>query len=389
MKVIIILFAFILFQISSTARPQYSMLTGNRCLSCHVNVQGGGPRNILGSYSRSDIGFFGMKNTAIGEFFKNLAKFNSFADEKIIIGLDFRMQSAKLGGPEKSKRENFIMQASPYLVIKPHEWFTFNGHYNFTERIYPNQSRWSAGLIIKPTFDLPQLKIGMIKPSIGNQYDDHTLLIRQIAGRSGSFPILPPDFTELGAEISYDALKYLNLSFGAFNSKNLSQNTVIDSKGNQIPIVKDNSISYLGRIAFLPRFLGNMINTNIGASIYYNPDFNILNMFAQIGWTDKFSILTEYILTEKNDIRNTQNFMAEFLYQLTAPITLSIRYETASTDDMVIYDKTIKFETSQYVFGVNLYPVPYLEFRPEYRIYDRDFSGSFATQWALQIHLYY
>ena len=37
------------------ALPQMSLLSGNRCSSCHVNQQGGGTRNDLGWYTYRDV----------------------------------------------------------------------------------------------------------------------------------------------------------------------------------------------------------------------------------------------------------------------------------------------------------------------------------------------
>ena len=153
------------------------------------------------------------------------------------------------------------------------------GHYNFIEALYPGQQSWSASVTIQPSYKLPQVRIGYFGPSIGNRYDDHTLMVRQVAGPGRSNPVIPPDFAELGMEVSYDGLKYLNLTAGIFDSKSMSENLVGGPSGQPIPLVDENTVSALLRAAVMPRLYNNKINTNFGASYYFNDDFSIINFF--------------------------------------------------------------------------------------------------------------
>jgi len=371
------------------ARPQYSMLSGNKCMNCHVHSQGAGLRSSLGSYSKKDVGFFNIKDTWLGNAFENISDYNSFADELITFGFDYRMLSARLGGPENSKREYFTMQATPYLAVKPFDWLVFSGQYNFSNRVYPAQSRWTAFAIIQPDLKYPHLKFGMLKPSIGNFYDDHTSLVRQVASPSRALPIVPPDYAELGTEISYESLKYLSITAGIYKANNMSENTIFDDFGKPVPLAEKNSLSKLFRIAYLPRFFDNEINTNIGASIYNNSDFNIINLFAHFGWTDKISLLTEYMISDKKDLRKTNNYSVEILYNFLDALAFSARYGKASTDLIFDDSYTENYKSQQIVFGANIYPLPYIEIRPEYRIFDREFAKSYSAQWVVQLHIYY
>lgn len=377
-KYFIILF---LLSIPLYPRPQYTMLTGNRCINCHTNYQGGALRNELGIYSRSS--FFSLDNRT-NEFIDKLTQFSSQFDNKLRYGADFRVQSAKLGSPSQSKRETFIMQATPYLFIKPFQWLEIYGSYNLNPRIYENQSRYITFINFKPDINLPELKIGNIKPSIGNQYDDHTLLIRQIAGPLKATPILPPDYSELGFELSHDYNKIFNTHFGIFKTDNISK-----IKLNNKSIVNIKSIAKLIRVAFNPRFQSNQINTNFGASYYFSNDFFMTNIFLHLGWTDNLSFISEYLIAENKNLIKINSYFIEFLYHLYESADINFRYEKASSNYSFNTPNITQYQTNQYVFGMNLYILPFIEIRPEFRIYDRQFVEGYHSQWTFQIHFYY
>ena len=134
-----------------TAKPQYSNLTGNRCIACHTNPQGSGLRNPLGSYSRNQSSIFNLTDTGIGNFLKEMGSYNSFEDEMIVWGLDYRLQSAKIGPDE---RKLFGMQIAPYLSIKPFSWLWLQGSYNIVEPLYEAQKSFTVSVSIKPSFEI-------------------------------------------------------------------------------------------------------------------------------------------------------------------------------------------------------------------------------------------
>ncbi len=370
------------------ARPEYSALTGNRCISCHVNVQGGAVRNLLGSYAASDLSIFNLEDTGAGETFKKINDYHSFWEDRILWGFDYRLQSAKLGGPVHSEREIFSMQAAPYLVINPFKWLTLQGQYNFVEALYPAQKSWSASVIINPSYELPQLRIGFFQPSIGLRHDDHTVLIRQTAGLRRANPVIPPDYAELGAEASYIAFKFLNITAGIFTAESMSENIVFNSQGQPLSLIPDDKTAQLVKAVYMPRFFGNMLNVQIGGTYFWGGDFSISDGFLMLGWTDRISFIAEIMMSNKANIRETSNYLLELMYQLHPALKPYIRYESASTDDLTGASK-ITYEAKQYVFGVNFYPIPYVELRPEYRIYDREAAEGHSAQWTLQLHLYY
>lgn len=389
MRSVIILFLFVILCITEiSAKPQFSNFTGNSCISCHINAQGGSTRSLLGAYTRSTVSLVDLKSVGLHEFFRDLNDYHSFWDERIIWGVDYRLQSAKLGGPVHNEREIFGMQASPYLVFTPFEWLTFQGEYNFVEALYPGQQSMSFSVLLKPSYDLPFLRAGYFRPSIGIMHDDHTVLIRQVADATRANPIIPPDYAEIGAEITYNSLKFFSLTAGIHSTESISENLILDKSGNQIPLVESGEIATNLKAVYMPRFFGNMLNVQLGGSYYFADDLNIIDAFLMLGWTDQISFIAEIMMSNKEDLRETNNALFEIMYNFMPSLRPYIRYEIANTKDMSA-STDLTYDADQYVFGANLYLIPYVELRPEYRIYDRASAGGYSSQWTLQLHLYY
>lgn len=377
-------------------KPAYSLLSGNRCLNCHITPNGGGLRNQLGVYSKEDGSLLNPESIGLRNFFnlfKN-AQEHSAEELSLFFGLDSRFQILKWGaGSDRFKifdRKIFLMQFTPYIAYFPFEWMSINAQYNladFTGNLYRGQKAWSAGINIQPDYEYPMLRFGFIQPSIGGRHDDHTLLIRQTAGQFGAYPYLPPDYTEWGAEISYNHFKWFSATLGAFKSESMSENQVKNKKDINIPVVGKNNFFTLARIEFFPRFIDGTLNINFGGSYYSGGDFNMLNLFFNLGITDKISLLTEYAKTKKENLRTTDNFFVELDYQVIPSIILFARAEKALTEEILI--DTRQWTTYQYVIGANVYLLPYLDIKPEYRIYDREHVESSTAQYTLQMHFYY
>ncbi len=395
MNIIIILIIYFFVGLTNlSSKPSYSMLSGNRCLNCHVTPNGGGLRNQLGVYSKENASIINPESIGLENFYSffKSAQEEAAEEHSFYFGLDSRFQSLKWGaGSDRFKifdRKIFLMQLTPYIAYYPFEWMSINAQYNFAEltgNLYKGQKSWSAGINIQPDFDYPMLRIGYIQPSIGGRQDDHTLLVRQTAGQFD--PYLPPDYTEWGAELSYNYFKWFSATFGVFKSESMHENIVKNKNNINIPLVGKNIIFKLARLEFYPRFFEGILNINFGGSYYTGEDFNMFNLFFNAGITDKIALLTEYASTNKNELRTTDNFLIELDYQVLPSIILFARAEKANTKENL--SETLEWTTYQYVVGANLYLLPYLDIKPEYRIYDRAHVESSTAQYTLQIHFYY
>ncbi|MEY3386056.1 MAG: hypothetical protein RIR53_867, partial [Bacteroidota bacterium] len=78
----------------TTAIPQFSALSGNRCTNCHISPSGGGIRNELGWYSWYDVGMV-PRNSPLLSWMYELDKENTFFDGLLTLGMDARIQSTR------------------------------------------------------------------------------------------------------------------------------------------------------------------------------------------------------------------------------------------------------------------------------------------------------
>jgi len=413
MTAVFIISAFYVINLNS--RPEYSLITGNNCGNCHINPQGGGQRTYDGRYFRNQTSLIGKK---LG-FFKNWNEAENSLDQYMLWGFDYRMQDAMLG----TERRLFSMQFTPYVSIMPTNWATFSIQYNLIGLIhdalrdvnpnsdlkkfyyvglYPGQKGLQTSVTFKPSKELPTLKVGYFQPAIGMRYDDHTMLNRQIYYTLP--PILPPDNSELGAEVNYDYGLDLQLTGGVYGAKSMSEIAFYDKSSKKVPIVGSGSTSYLGKVVYSPRFAENLINTFVGASYLLNNDYSLINAFAGVGLTDYVSLSGEYVISNKKDLKKSNVIMAQLLFQPITAVNIYVRYENSVTQDHIVPAEIIEgqtppdyseFTNNKIVLGLGVFVIPNLELKPEYRMlsYKNNAGPNYvmdpSNEWALQLHLYY
>ncbi len=374
------------------ALPQFSLLTGNRCQNCHVNFQGSGLRNELGWYSNNDVSLIPPASLGLEDFYTSIGKSNTLFSDNLTFGLDFRMQRAKSHKSAIAEAKIFPMQAALHAAYTATDWLTLEGMYSFGEKRYNGQALFSASALLQPGFAYPQLRIGFFQPSIGMRYDDHTMLIRQIPGTDYT-PLIAPNYADVGTEIAYEGLKWLTVDAGVFRADNLSENTVQDKQGTLHSLVDKDNLSRSGRLVFWPRFFESTLNTYAGASLLANGNFSLVTTFAGIGWTDHISLLAEYAESNKTDMRKTETVSVEVMYQVASPVLFYVRGERGRTTQY-IPDDSIRNYMTQWVIGSQIFLLPYVELRPEFRIVsteqypqttDQYNSGRFTTQ----LHIFY
>ena len=380
--------------------PQFSLITGNKCQSCHINTQGGGLRNDLGWYSWNEQSLINPSSVGLGWLYGENNTCNTFLDDNILtIGTDLRLQSARGHATDEAKRKLFPMQTSVYTAIRATKWMQFEGSVNLGHKrfgnkettTYPGQQPWTASVIFQPTVTMPQLRAGFFMPTIGMRNDDHTKLIWHVPSANGTSTqtaIIPPLYAEFGAEVTYDATKWLTLSAGVFSSKSLSEMKVTQytspNNSSQTSLISASQApSIVARAVVWPRFMDDELNTYLGASILKNDDFTFINGFAGVGLTDRASLMFDFATSNKKDIRTTSVGSIEAMYQLLDALLLTARVETGSTTTV----NASTDYTQAVVLGAHVFVLPYVEIRPEYRIVDTDDFRS--TRYAFQLHLFY
>jgi hypothetical protein len=402
----VVFFSVFLSAFPAFALPQYTLLTGNKCLNCHVNVQGGGLRNELGWYMEKDMKLFPAHS--IGLKFLDDAESNSIADGNLTLGFDVRMQLTRSPRSERSETRIIPMQTAVYAAFQAASWLTFEGMADLGSLYrqlsvgslnYTGQQAWSASVLVQPSYTAPQLRLGHFMPSIGMRYDDHTMLVRQVAGANGT-PLIAPNFAEWGAELNYDGLQWLTLTAGAFLPRSLAQNTTINQFGESAPLLSgvasDASVatlirqpSLLGRAVVWPRSEDHQWNSYAGASVLSNAAFTLVNGFAGIGLNDKFSLMGEYAMSGVKDGRQTRNYSVELMYRAWAGALPYIHYERGSTRVSApqAASGVEEWFATQITLGVQIFPIPFVELRPELRYYDTEAYR--ATRFNLQLHVFY
>lgn len=373
----------------AVAVPRMSLTAGTPCSACHVNGQGGGMRTEIGWGASLLTGAY------IPEAYEEKLESNTYFDGLLSVGADLRFQTARStnvapGSSELPDRVYFPMQLQPYLASVPTEWLTLYGSYNLGPSVfrgeglcnptYPGQSCYEAAAKIQPSYTAPYVRVGNFQPSIGIRHDDHTMLIRNDA-INVRVPIIAPNYAELGAEMTYVPAHWFQTDAGVFRAANISEAI------NDPEVIAKNDIAYLGRAQVMPRLDDLDLVSWIGASLYGAGSWHMENYFIGIGKLDTASVMVELSRTsrswsEKN--YETLNFMTKLDVPIKEWIVLSGRVEQGTT---TLDGETDPSQTQQAVLGVEFFPLPFVELRPEYR-YTRTENFALA-QYALQLHVFY
>lgn len=363
--------------------PQFSLLTGNRCINCHVNVQGGGLRNDLGWYAMESVGLLQYEDIGLGGL-RPVLSTNTFAGDRLTVGIDFRLQSSRSLRDTSSERRLFPMQGAFYASYKPLDWLLAEGSYNLGRRVYAyaGQQSWSGSIAVQPRLDYPQLRIGFFQPSIGYRFDDHTMLIRRIPAGSQDY-LFAPNWAEWGAELNYYRLEWLTLTAGVTSLAGLKDATLSDASGGTRPLLSEpNAPAAVGRVLFSPRLLRERLTINAGGSTLQHREFSLWNVFGGIGYADVASVIIETMQQTTPGARTITATSAELMLHLAEPVYLYARAEHGET---ATGSNSLRQE--QYLIGAQIFVLPFVELRPEYRIIDLPLYR--LNRWTVQLHVFY
>jgi hypothetical protein len=383
----------IVLSVTCSATPQLSLLTGNRCSNCHVANAGGATRNNLGWYSMYDVSIIPRDSDILSWLYSSDTT-NDFSKKQFIYGWDLRVQSTKSFIDENASRVIFPMQAAVYAAYQPVKAFTIEGSYNIAslrqahnseQQIhFPGQRAGWLSTIIQPSRSLPALRAGLFRPSIGIRYDDHTIYSYNYVLPLSRQAIIAPNWAEYGAEVSYEGLKWLTTEMGIFGSEGLSQVPLWDGVVFRSAIT-GNAPTVTARLVAWPNIAGELSTGYVGGSYLFNNDFTMMNVFVGIGLTDYLSLMAETVFTSKTNVMKSTTFMTELLWQVWTPVLAYVRYETGTS---TFVNTTDRATVNSIIFGSQLFIVPFVEFRPEYRIQDTYLDG-YSSRWNFQLHIFY
>jgi hypothetical protein len=350
------------------AMPWLYLESGSPCATCHVSPQGGGIRNEVGWYTETRTSLIPIKA---------LPESHTLAGGKIWFGADVRVQMARLGRPTEQKvqpdRTLFLMQAQPNVAVAPTDWLTVHGGVNVAafDRRYAGQTYGEAALQLSPRASLPTVRAGLIQPSIGIRPEDHTMLIRANAADPRR-PFIPPGYNELGLELTYHPVSWVQAEAGIFSSYYLSQ--TVSNLGSPV--------AWVFRLMFLPQILDWGIHSWAGASGYGSGDFLMVNAFFGVGVKGIVTLMGELAETHWETARKSDSWAVTLGITPRPWIHLAGRAERAYAS---VVDR--RFGSDQFVASIHFVPIPFLEIRPEYRYVRTD--AYILGQYTLQLSAYF
>lgn len=342
----------------------------------------------------NEVGLFKWSSPAEGEEELTAApSTNLMANGLIMPGIDVRVQQVKLSTTGKPA---FIpMQLSPYLAVLPTKELTIYGNYNIASAIYrmrkgnstyPGQTDWEAAIQYQPGIELPSIRAGMIQPSIGIRHEDHTVFVRREIALNG-VNLIPPYYHDIGAELTYEGMKWLTVNAGVYNAYNLAQTDLTIGKVTKYFDFEKPTFS--GRVMLWPQLLDEGINGELGASILTNGEMRMVNVFAGFGLADKATFLIEGVHARNAAQRIVRNFSVMGSYLLRSWLSAHWRYEWGQTE---LYPGVDLSHANAFIVGAEFFPFPFVEIRPEYRYFERNpFSEAreHSGQYTVQLHLFY
>lgn len=413
------------------AVPRMSMTAGTPCATCHVNPSGSGLRTEVGFDTSRELSLISVHDLvhgpralerSIGQTFESAQ--NEFFHHKVSTGLDVRFQWAHLGEPKAVYDDGtrmvvepdmtmFPMQIQPYLKVGLSKAVSVYGSYSMgpnthkgeaCDTVFAGQSCFDAALQYENVRGLT-VRTGMIQPTIGMRWDDHTILTRGDAAQRRT-PIIPPNYAEWGGEVSYQPMSSLRGELGVFESSNLE--SALNAGQAQATVAP---VSYLGRVSYLPHFqIGGSkasdedddwdsdddddedevisssppINGHVwlSSSVYGSGAFHLVTGVAGLGLSNGLAIYSEISHSIQGDDYTTLNGMFGASWAVIDSAVPSVRVERAQTD--AGDDKTV---VEAFVASLEFFPISFVEIRPEYRIVrTADFIFGQPT---VQLHLFY
>jgi hypothetical protein len=395
----------------SFAIPRFSLLTGTKCSACHFNPQGSGIRTELGWSAMNQVGLWQWKRpttaaadssdlgSLLGESTESASTeigTNTWFGGKVIPGFDARGQIAK--SSTTGKRIFIPMQFATSIAYMPMPELSLYTNINIAsieERIrggnlFPGQTDFDAAIQYAPSPLLPSVRVGMIQPSVGIRQDDHTEYVRREAAINGSY-LMPAYYNDVGAELTYEGVHWLTVNAGIFNAKNFSEldPTIVPGGSTISSNFSFDLPSVSARVVLWPQLLESGINTELGASILQNGEFQMINGFVGFGLANKATIFAEGMYSTNAADRRIRNWSVIGTYELFDWLSAHWRYDWGQTE----YYPGVELGYAQaFLFGLEFYPLPYVELRPEYRSAQKNVfygNGTYTAQYTIQLHLFY
>ncbi len=346
------------------ALPRFAMMTGMECANCHFNPTGGELRNTFEAPSFVDDHLRLFKNHGKG------FHFSPQLTRDILIGGDVRFQYLYDGQTKNTTFQS--MEGALYSSLHVYTSTRLYIKYDFVNTAYE-----AYGM-----YDFNEgnswVKVGAFAPSYGIRLDDHTAYTR--GGNFGYLQGIPqlglifgPLYRSVGVEVGSQLSNFL-VTLDATNGDGYS-NINFNSKK-----------AFIGRVEYLTK---GFVNLMLGSSAYLSSGTMMYGFHGGIGADDRFTLLAEYdwarslpgTLLPPNVTSNAG--MAQLTYEIGNGLFAMGRFD---------YFKTFAGGPyyARYILGVNIYPVPHLDFMPQIRFNTTNAIGAPQPLEALiESHVYF
>ncbi|HKJ68530.1 MAG TPA: hypothetical protein VKA68_11280 [bacterium] len=359
----------------SNAHPKFAVREAVTCVQCHVNNQGGGLRNEYGAnyYSRDVLPAipwddFGNENftTAINEFIR--------------YGSDVRMQFYNYSEQNSSQNAFFPMQADVYLGVTPSDQFTVYFEQSLFRSIASTDlwAQWSnsGGNVY--------VRFGQFFQDYGLRLDDHTSFIR--GGNDGGVVVnentaqIPvqfqglhwkPENNNVGFEAGYNPIGWkITGSIG----KKLGQETYSTS-------INASRAFWIGpaNMLFGLSYFNGGYYRQLDRYSYYGA-------YAGLNW-GPLTLMGEADLMRDYPAANATGFTAyaDLTWQIQDGVFLALEQDYFDANRDLENNELVR-----YTIGAELFPISYVEVKPQYRLLNATASPDFSrSEFILQFHFWF
>lgn len=339
--------------------PRFALTAGARCSSCHVNPGGGGMRNAHGL--TFGVGSLTMSSHADEDGDPDDPPFDPRLSENVSIGGDLRTQF--LYETAGSTTAFHQMAASVYGEVRLSREISAYAKFDLVNAQYGERGGPEAFVIARVLPGRWHLKAGNFLPSYGTRLDDHTAYTR--GGDLGSFPaatslpglLFVPNYKDIGIEIGGSSGGF-EAAAGIFNGT-----------GNAVRIDFREEKAVAVRLEYAAS--AGPARVAAGGSGYVFGAYRMAGFHAGIG-TPGFAIYGEADFTRNRivpsgfSIDRGSDAMAAFV----AADVLLVRgaWATARFDLFDPARGTADDAFTRVTLGLELFPWPFIEVRPQYRI---------------------
>jgi hypothetical protein len=374
---------------TAVALPSFSLITGAPCGSCHTNPAGGQLRSEYGTSFASE--FLPLRTTHDDDF-----TFSGKISDNITLGGDFRSQLLYDGVTKKSAFQ--MMTTTLYAGVRLSKKVSFsykqdivNGSYNGVYNGYFNGTE--AYGLVKWT-PAVYTKAGLFLPDYGWRIDDHTSYTRggdlgyTNAGQQPGLLFIP-NYSDIGIEA------------GMYAGPLFLTGGIYAATGHMMPFDLSDTKAFSAKLTYS----GSVCNLNymLGLSGYGYRSFHMggvmagfscldssLVVLGEADWTHDRLLLTPTLPVLLPGV-NTMEAFAEIDLKVIQGFWLTAKYDMIDPLQGQVNDDSTPDDNSlgRVTLGLDFFPLPFIELRPQYRITMERPSISDNNIGFLQFHVWF